>query len=98
MMMIISAVLTFALYRSTRSTTRITVSITGTQTDEAKITEIRITEKEDDEAFCHSRGKVYVSGFGERYHVDENCHGLRSRRTSLRALTACRSCFPDGDA
>ena len=36
--------------------------------------------------------KVYLSQFGERYHLRSDCSGLANRRTSMRSLTRCSIC------
>ena len=39
-------------------------------------------------------GVVYCSKFGDRYHLGDECHGLRKRTTEIRRLTACKCCVP----
>ena len=40
--------------------------------------------------------RVYVTVYGEKYHCDQHCRGLRSRTTTLRSYTPCSICC-EGD-
>ena len=35
---------------------------------------------------------IYVSGYGEKFHLSSTCDGLRSRRTPLKCFKPCKIC------
>ena len=40
--------------------------------------------------------KIYATSYGEKFHFDDVCYGLRQRTTPVKCLKPCKICASSG--